>query len=150
MNESANNESDNRAMRASDVDREAVAQRLRAALDEGRLTIVEYDERLQQAYASTTFDQLEPLVADLPAPTPAKPSSEVAKRERQKHKMVKEWRDWAGVSFILVAIWLVTSIASGGPLFFWPMIPMGIWAAINVATMISGGEDKKSKKSDAD
>jgi hypothetical protein len=144
-------ESDSGAMRASDADREAIAQRLRAALDEGRLTIVEYDERLQQAYASTTFGQLEPLVADLPAPTPAKPSPEVAKRERQKRKMVKEWRDWASVTFILVAIWLVTSIASGGPHFFWPMIPMGIWAAINVATMISGGDDdKKSKESDAD
>ncbi|MCI2419591.1 DUF1707 domain-containing protein [Saccharopolyspora sp. K220] len=138
------------AMRASDADREAVAQRLRAALDEGRLTIVEYDERLQQAYAATTFGELEPLTTDLPAPVPAKPSPEVVKRERRKRKMVKEWRDWASVTFILVGIWLVTSIASGQPLFFWPIFPMGIWAAINVATMISGGDDKKSEEPDAD
>ncbi|MGP4016731.1 DUF1707 SHOCT-like domain-containing protein [Saccharopolyspora sp. 5N708] len=143
-------------MRASDADREAVAQRLRVALDEGRLTIVEYDERLQRAYAATTFEQLEPLTADLPAPVPAKPSSEVARRERRKRKIVKEWRDWASVTFILVAIWAVTSIASGEPIFFWPIFPMGIWAAVNVATMISGsgdkspGTEKKSGEPDSD
>ncbi|MBB5154454.1 DUF1707 SHOCT-like domain-containing protein [Saccharopolyspora phatthalungensis] len=144
-------ESDSGSMRASDADREAIAQRLRAGLDEGRLSIVEYDERLRQAYASTTFSQLEPLVADLPEPVPAKPSAETVKRERDKRKVVKEWRDWASVTFILVAIWGVTSIASGGPLFFWPMFPMGIWAAVNLASMISGGGGhKKCKESDSD
>ncbi|WP_190820135.1 DUF1707 SHOCT-like domain-containing protein [Saccharopolyspora pogona] len=147
-------ESGSGSMRASDADREAIAQRLRTALDEGRLSIVEFDERLQRAYTSTTLGELQPLVADLPEPVPAKPSAEVVKQERHKKKMVKEWRDWASVTFILVAIWAVTSVASGEPHFFWPMIPMGIWAAVNVASMISGGggdkKDKKDKKSHFD
>ncbi|MGI8309006.1 DUF1707 SHOCT-like domain-containing protein [Saccharopolyspora hattusasensis] len=131
---------------------EAIARRLRTALDEGRLSIVEFDERLRRAYASTTFGELQSLVADLPEPVPAMPSPEVVKQERHKKKMVKEWRDWASVTFILVAIWAVTSVASDGPHFFWPMIPMDIWAAVNVASMISGGGDKdggdkKDKKS---
>lgn len=144
-------ESGSGSMRASDADREAIAQRLRTALDEGRLSIVEFDERLQRAYASTTLGELQPLVADLPEPVPAKSSEEVVKQERHKKKRVKEWRDWASVAFILVAIWAVTSVASGEPHFFWPMIPMGIWAAINVASMISGGSgDKKGEKSHFD
>ncbi|MFC7344635.1 DUF1707 SHOCT-like domain-containing protein [Saccharopolyspora griseoalba] len=127
-------ELDEGAMRASDADRERVAERLRGALDEGRLNLAEYDDRLRQAYAATTVGELGPLTADLPAPAPATPP-EVAEREE---KLAKEWRSWAGVSFVLVAIWIVTSIASGGPLFFWPIIPMGIWAAVNVAGMIGG------------
>ncbi|PKW13288.1 DUF1707 SHOCT-like domain-containing protein [Saccharopolyspora spinosa] len=144
-------ESGSGSMRASDADRQAIAQRLRTGLDEGRLSIVEFDERLQRAYASTTFGELQSLVADLPEPVPAKPSPEIVKQDRDKKKMVKEWRDWASVTFILVAIWAVTSIASGEPHFFWPMIPMGIWAAVNVASMISGGsDDKKDEKSHFD
>jgi hypothetical protein len=41
-------------LRAGDADRERVAERLRLALDEGRLNLHEYDERLQEAYAAKT------------------------------------------------------------------------------------------------
>ncbi|MEB3371139.1 DUF1707 SHOCT-like domain-containing protein [Saccharopolyspora mangrovi] len=67
-------------MRASDADRERVAQRLRTALDEGRLSVTEYDERLQGAYGATTLGELEPLTSDLPEP---KPSPELVAREEQ-------------------------------------------------------------------
>ena len=40
-------------MRAGDADRQAVADRLKTALDEGRLDLNEYDERLQKTYAAT-------------------------------------------------------------------------------------------------
>ena len=42
-------------MRAGDGDRQAVADKLKAALDEGRLDLHEYDERLQQTYAAKTY-----------------------------------------------------------------------------------------------
>jgi hypothetical protein len=65
------------ALRASDADREQVADRLRTAAGEGRLTVDELDERLQLAYAARTWAALEPLLSDLPeehAPyTPARP-----------------------------------------------------------------------------
>lgn len=57
----------NDAVRASDADRTAVADRLRVALDEGRLGVDEYDERLRLAYAAVTYADLKPLTADLPA-----------------------------------------------------------------------------------
>ena len=45
---------------------EFVAERLKAALDEGRLTLDEYDDRLQETYAAKTYGDLKALLADLP------------------------------------------------------------------------------------
>ncbi|MDP9799157.1 signal recognition particle GTPase [Catenuloplanes nepalensis] len=53
-------------MRAADGDREAVAERLRAALNEGRLDLAEFDERLGRAYAAKTYGDLDGLLSDLP------------------------------------------------------------------------------------
>ena len=56
-------------MRASDRDRELVADVLNTAFADGRLTSEELDERLHQALAARTFDDLTPLTRDLvPAP----------------------------------------------------------------------------------
>jgi DUF1707 SHOCT-like domain len=57
--------------RAADADREAVAERLRIAAGDGRIDLDELDERLTQAYAAKTYGQLQALVADLPAHSPA-------------------------------------------------------------------------------
>jgi Domain of unknown function (DUF1707) len=54
------------ASRASDEDREQVAEGLRADLLEGRLTVDEYERRLGQAYRACTVEELQALVADLP------------------------------------------------------------------------------------
>jgi hypothetical protein len=50
----------------SDADREQVAETLRHAAGEGRLTMDELDERLGAAYAAKTFSDLAPLTSDLP------------------------------------------------------------------------------------
>jgi hypothetical protein len=47
-----------------------VADRLRQALDEGRLTLVEYDERLGAAYGSLTYGELAKVTSDLPDAAP--------------------------------------------------------------------------------
>lgn len=54
-------------MRASDTDREHVAQRLHNALSEGRITVDELEQRLDTVYAAKTRGELEPVTADLPA-----------------------------------------------------------------------------------
>ncbi|MEU6314609.1 DUF1707 domain-containing protein [Streptomyces sp. NPDC047014] len=59
------------ALRASDADRDRVAERLRDALAEGRLDMGEFEERLEAVYASRTYAELEPLTRDLPAPAGA-------------------------------------------------------------------------------
>ncbi|MFC9298937.1 DUF1707 domain-containing protein [Streptomyces sp. NPDC057011] len=58
-------------LRASDADRERVVERLRDAVAEGRLDMEEFEERLEAAYKSRTYAELEPLTRDLPsAPMP--------------------------------------------------------------------------------
>ncbi|MET9959056.1 DUF1707 domain-containing protein [Streptomyces sp. NPDC006326] len=54
-------------LRASDADRERVVERLRDAVAEGRLDMEEFEERLEAAYTSRTYAELEPLTRDLPA-----------------------------------------------------------------------------------
>ncbi|MGW6617438.1 DUF1707 SHOCT-like domain-containing protein [Streptomyces erythrochromogenes] len=56
------------ALRASDADRDRIAQILGDALAEGRLTAEEHSERLDTLYAVKTVGELEQLVRDLPAP----------------------------------------------------------------------------------
>jgi hypothetical protein len=56
----------NPGLRASDADREHVAELLNEAFAEGRLTTEEHGERLEAAYAARTMGELRPLVADLP------------------------------------------------------------------------------------
>ncbi|MFG2528077.1 DUF1707 domain-containing protein [Streptomyces sp. NPDC048516] len=64
------------ALRASDTDRERVAEILRNAVAEGRLAMEEFDERLDAVYKARTYRELEPLTADLPvAATAAAPLS---------------------------------------------------------------------------
>jgi hypothetical protein len=55
-------------MRASDADRERVAEVLRQAAGDGRLTLEELDERLDAVYAAKTYAELEPVTRDLPHP----------------------------------------------------------------------------------
>jgi hypothetical protein len=67
-------------LRASDADRERVAEVLREAAGDGRLTMDELDERLDAVYAAKTYAELEPITHDLPAsgstaPSPAAPAS---------------------------------------------------------------------------
>ena len=71
-----------RDLRASDADRERVANVLREAAGDGRLTMDELDERLDAVYAAKTYAELEPITHDLPdsdaAHVPA-PSSAAAR-----------------------------------------------------------------------
>lgn len=52
-------------LRASDADRERIAQVLHKATAEGRLDIHELDERLAAVYAAKTYGELVPITADL-------------------------------------------------------------------------------------
>ncbi|WP_228447074.1 DUF1707 SHOCT-like domain-containing protein [Streptomyces paludis] len=54
--------------RASDAEREQIAERLREAVAEGRLDMLEFEERLDLTYKARTHGELVPLVRDLPAP----------------------------------------------------------------------------------
>jgi hypothetical protein len=65
-------------LRASDADRERVAEILREAAGEGRLTLDELDERLETVYASKTYAELAPVTRDLPGAATAHPPTPAA------------------------------------------------------------------------
>jgi Domain of unknown function (DUF1707) len=54
------------SLRASDADRDLVAERLRQATTEGRLRPDELEDRLGVALSARTYGELDVLVADLP------------------------------------------------------------------------------------
>jgi hypothetical protein len=62
---------DQQKMRASDRDRQLVVEQLGSALEDGRLTMDEYVDRMEAAYQAATYGDLTPLCADLPASSPA-------------------------------------------------------------------------------
>ncbi len=74
-----------RNLRASDADRERVANVLREAAGDGRLTMDELDQRLDAVYAAKTYAELEPITHDLPgsgatyAPAPAPAAGDPAR-----------------------------------------------------------------------
>jgi Domain of unknown function (DUF1707) len=70
------------AVRASDADREAIVNRLQTAVGEGRIDLDEFGQRADAAYAAVTREELDLLVADLPA-HPARPVEIVGQRSQE-------------------------------------------------------------------
>ncbi len=129
-------------MRAADADRQAVADALKAALDEGRLDLHEYDERLQQAYAAKTYGELDALLTDLPAAVPAQRPQPAAAPVRgdntTRRWLVHVWSGYGSVVSITTLIWLVACIGNGELLYFWPFWVAGPWGAVLVWQTIAG------------
>jgi hypothetical protein len=124
-------------MRASDAERAEVTDRLRAALDEGRLDLAEYDRRVQATLTATTTGELVPLTSDLPTDDRAR---RIAADARGWYR---EWGAWLGGAVIMTAIWGVNCLRHGEPDFYWPVAPLGIWAAILVAAAVWYDPDDK-------
>ena len=111
-------------LRASDADREAVAERLRAAAIEGRLEHDELEERLETAFRARTYGELDRLVVDLPA-VPARwvrPRREVA---FARVALVLAFR----VAVILAI--LTAAVAFAALAFAWWVIALVVWLAIS-------------------
>ena len=126
-------------LRAADEDRQWVAERLRAALDQGRLRLAEYDDRLQLAYQAQTYAELNLLLDDLPpaivggavavaaqqtpapAPAPGKPTATGADPGRGlPTALVVLWIIWGGVVGINLVTWLLVMIGNGHWVYPWP------------------------------
>jgi hypothetical protein len=144
-------------LRAADVDRQFVAERLKGALDEGRLDLHEYDERLQNVYAAKTYGDLDKVLSDLPGFTPVGHSQVVPSAADNRYPtavaraelegkplrnmpkwLIGVWSAWLVAVSVNVVIWLLVSLSSGNFVYFWPMWVAGPWGALLLATTLTG------------
>jgi hypothetical protein len=99
-------------LRASDADREQIAERLRKATGEGRLLAEELEERLEATFSARTYGELDAVVADLPGVT-------VRQRERPRPPVLNPVH--------VIALFILAPI----------IISLMIAAAVLVATLFS-------------
>jgi len=123
------------ALRASDAERQRVADRLREACLEGRLDADELDERLAVAYGARTRPELAALLDDLPAPAPAGAVALPAPSARTwaRTRTVVLWLLATLVALLTVAAlvlptwtWVVLALVVGSLLFTLVMVLAGI------------------------
>lgn len=149
--------------RASDADRDRTVTALQDHLAAGRLTIQEFDERLDQAYAAKTLGELDALMTDLPqadlerlpqaslrrtaaSPPPARPGSAGSVQPGQGRfspAWRAAWGSWLAISLVLFVIWLASG-ASGGPWFLWVPLVLG---AVLLARQMTGAPAPSERRS---
>ncbi|GAA2806919.1 DUF1707 SHOCT-like domain-containing protein [Saccharopolyspora taberi] len=83
-------------IRASDAERTEVAQRLTDAVGDGRLTLVEYTQRVDAAYQAVTRGELDALVADLPVEVPNLPEAPTDETKRRWKLAIMGGSDYKG------------------------------------------------------
>ena len=138
-------------LRAADVDRQFVAERLKAALDEGRLSLGEYDDRLKDAYAARTYGDLDGILKDLPgfhamSGSQLEAAEPVADEPFERPRRATEgnpkwligiWSAWLVAVSVNVVIWALVSLSANEPVYFWPMWVAGPWGAVLLASTFS-------------
>ncbi len=131
-------------LRASDEDRERAVADLREHLAVGRLTLEEFSDRLDRAYAARTTGELDELMTDLPgADLQQLPDSSLRRPDgrplsrrppsgwpagRGPGRLSPAWRaawgSWLAISLGTFVIWILSG-ASGGLWFLWVAVPLG-------------------------
>jgi hypothetical protein len=135
---------DQHKMRASDRDRQQVVDRLRSALEDGRLTLDEYLDRMGVAYQAATYGDLAPLCADLPAVIPVIAGPETAAGAAAPRAVFSPmgylaglptvlrvlWIKWLAVVSINVVVWALVSGTGGHLAYPWPVWVAGPYGAV--------------------
>ncbi|WP_017583831.1 DUF1707 SHOCT-like domain-containing protein [Nocardiopsis valliformis] len=138
-------------MRASDTERDLTVDRLAVAFSEGRLDHEEYERRVGAALTSVLVGELRTLTADLPEPESPIPLPRPHRERRAApeprgvpvpwEEWGDEWRWWLGVAGVLTGVWAVASLLGGELVPYWPLVPLGIWAAVLLASAIWPSEE---------
>lgn len=139
-------------LRAADVDRTYVAEILKRAVDEGRLSLHEYDERLQQTYTARTYGDLDKITLDLPRPSrrsavqpstaqPVVPGGWTPPQQaaaKDPDWLRRAWAAWAIAVAVNVVVWLLVSVTTVDFIYPWPLWVAGPWGAVLLVTTVMG------------
>lgn len=133
-------------LRVGTAEREATARILGSAMADGRLTMLEYEQRIDAVWKSTTRGELARVTDDLPAVIDDK--EEDLAKSREWREYLDEWRWWFGGAIIMTGIWGFQSISDGELNGYWPMWPLGIWAVVLVAMIFMPEEKDEDEEED--
>lgn len=139
-------------LRIGDSDRELVSRLLKSAVDEGRLSLAEYDERLQQVYEAKTVGDLDPITGDLMgagrgvlavnetgdlAPAGSVRTKPRTSRSNGTPVWIKwMWFGWSVPVVLTTVIWGITALTEGPDRFFWPLWVAGPLGAIMASVTV--------------
>lgn len=122
-------------IRIGDAEREVHVSVLGEHLASGRLTMTEFEDRLDDVYRATTQDQLDEVLADSPRTVPARP---LPRPDPVRRSPPAAWVPWAVTGAICLLVWIATSLAHGEPLGFWPVWVIGPWGLVLIARTVAG------------
>ena len=108
-----------RTVRASDIDREAVGDLLRAEHLAGRIDDAELEERLERCMSARTYADLDQLVADLPQPE--RPQAGIRRRGTPPR-----------LAFLLIPLVLAAVVLSHGHA-LWLVFPLAFFLFVRPA-----------------
>jgi len=66
---------------------------------------------------------------------------EYTDQDRRQYK--REWGYWLGGAIILLAVYAFMASRSGNWGWFWPGIPLGIWAVVLIVAPLFGSNSRK-------
>jgi len=135
---------DQQKTRASDRDRQQVVNQLRSALEDGRLTIDEFVDRMEVACQAATYGDLAPLCADLPLSNPVSVRPATAATATAPPAVFPRvgylaglptvlkvlWTIWLVVVSINLVIWALVSGTGGHLVYPWPVWVAGPYGAV--------------------
>ena len=148
-------------MRASDAERQHVVEILAHALDEGRIKVEEYSDRMSQAYEAVTHADLARLHADLPDVGAAPPRGSVATSPAvgppESPGFIADmptalkvlWTIWLTAVSINVVVWVLVSITSGSLIYPWPLWVAGPSGAALGAVTAGATQIKRGRRATA-
>ncbi len=122
-------------IRTSEAERDRVIAALSNHFALGRLSLEELNQRVDQALQAKTRDQLKTLLLDLPVESAVPLQPGIRSDVTHSNDLLKRtpWAPWAVTAITCLVIWLVTSIAEGAALYFWPAWVIGPWGAVAAA-----------------
>ena len=157
---------DQQTMRASDQDRQRVVDLLCGALEDGRLRMDEYVDRMGRAYQAATYGDLVPLHADLPAaghpapspappiaapatpvPAPTTPSGGPAAAFARLPAVLRVlWTIWFSAVSVNVVVWALVSVTTAQLIYPWPLWVAGPYGAVLFALSAAAAAGRRSRE----
>ena len=137
------------AWRVSDAEREKVVELLREQTAVGRLTLGEFEERLDDVFAAKTTAELQHALRELPVapPAPVQPDTsehDVSDDELRRRYRLRMRNDLAGFgvpNFVCNMIWV---LGDGG--YWWPgWVLMGTGVGL-IGSMLRGFDPEKERR----